>query len=76
MLKEWNMFKIFSYHFISICFRSDKHPHLDWYSVFGHIGFEAKQEMKPYYNIAHKAFQAAILRQLRQFFSRWSQPCE
>ncbi len=36
--------------------------------VFGHIGFEAKQEMKRYYNIVHKAFQAAILRKLRQFF--------
>ncbi len=36
--------------------------------VFSHIGFEAKQEMKPYYNIVHKAFQAAILRKLRQFF--------
>ncbi len=36
--------------------------------VFGHIGFEAKQEMKPYYNIVHKAFQAAILTKLRQFF--------
>ncbi len=24
--------------------------------VFGHIRFEAKQEMKPYYNIVHKAF--------------------
>ncbi len=24
--------------------------------AFGHIRFEAKQEMKPYYNIAHKAF--------------------
>ncbi len=29
-LKEWNMFKIFSCHLIRICFRSDKHPHLDW----------------------------------------------
>ncbi len=29
-LKEWNMFKIFSFHLIRICFRSDKHPHLDW----------------------------------------------
>ncbi len=27
-----------------------------------------KQEMKPYYNIVHKDFQAAILRKLRQFF--------
>ncbi len=36
--------------------------------VFGHIGFEAKQEMKPYYNIVHNAFQVAILRKLRQFF--------
>ncbi len=36
--------------------------------VFGHIGFEAKQEMKPHYNIVHKTFQAAILRKLRQFF--------
>ncbi len=24
--------------------------------AFGHIGFEAKQEMKPYYNIVHKTF--------------------
>ncbi len=24
--------------------------------VSGHIGFEAKQEMKPYYNIVHKPF--------------------
>ncbi len=44
--------------------------------VFSHIGFETKQEMKPYYNIVHKAFRAAILRKLRQFFSRWSNPCE
>ncbi len=44
--------------------------------VFGHIGCEVKQEMKPYYNIVHKAFQVAILRKLRQFFSRWSHPCE
>ncbi len=29
-LKEWNMVKIFSCHLIRICFRSDKHPHLDW----------------------------------------------
>ncbi len=44
--------------------------------AFGHIGFEAKQEMKPYYNIVPKAFQVAILRKLIQFFSRWSHPCE
>ncbi len=44
--------------------------------VFGNIGFEAKQEQKPYHNIVHKAFQAAILRKLRQFFSIWSHPCE
>ncbi len=36
--------------------------------VFGHIGFEAKQEMKPYYNIVQKAFQVAILRKLRYLF--------
>ncbi len=36
--------------------------------AFGHIGFEAKQEMKPYYNIVHKTFQVAILGKLRQFF--------
>ncbi len=36
--------------------------------VFSHIGFEAKHEMKPYYNIVHKAFQVAILRKLKQFF--------
>ncbi len=35
--------------------------------AFGHIGFEAKQEMKPYYNIVHKAFQVAILIKLRLF---------
>ncbi len=35
--------------------------------AFGHIGFEAKQEMKPYYEIVHKAFQVAILRKLRWF---------
>ncbi len=35
--------------------------------AFGHIGFEAKQEMKPYYNIVHKAFQVAILRKLSYF---------
>ncbi len=28
-LKEWDVFQIFSCHLISICFRSDKHPHLD-----------------------------------------------
>ncbi len=33
--------------------------------AFSHIGFEAKQEMKPYYKIVHKTFQAAILRKLR-----------
>ncbi len=36
--------------------------------AFSYIGFEAKQEMNPYYNIVHKAFQAATLRKLRTFF--------
>ncbi len=55
-----------------------KYVHAIW-SIFvfrSHIEFEAKQEMKPYYNIVHKAFQAAILRKFWQFFSRWSHPCE
>ncbi len=33
--------------------------------AFDHIGFEAKQEINPYDNIAHKTFQVAILRKLR-----------
>ncbi len=36
--------------------------------AFSHIGFEAKQELKPYYIIVHKAFQGDILRKLGQFF--------
>ncbi len=76
-LKEWNIFKIFHLFkqseiqlfkiYLKLMVRTE---------VFGHIGFEAKLEMKPYYNIVHKAIKVAILRQLRQFFSRWSHPCE
>ncbi len=47
-----------------------------WTEAFGHIGFDAKQEIKPYYNIVHKAFHVAILKKLGQLFSRWSHPCE
>ncbi len=36
--------------------------------AFSHFGYEAKQKMKPYYNIVHKTFKAAILRKLRQGF--------
>ncbi len=36
--------------------------------AFGHIGFEAKQEMKSHYNIVHKTFQVDILRKLKRFF--------
>ncbi len=42
--------------------------------VFGHIGFEAKQEMKPCYNIVHKVFQMSILRKLGQFFFKIESP--
>ncbi len=42
--------------------------------AFGHNGFEAKQEMKPYYNIVHKSFQVAILRKLRQCFFKMESP--
>ncbi len=36
--------------------------------TFDHIGFEAKQEIKPYYNIVDKTFQVAILRKLTVLF--------
>ncbi len=42
--------------------------------TFNHIGFEAKQEMKPYYNIVLKAFQVAILKKVETVFSNMESP--
>ncbi len=44
--------------------------------VISDIGFEAKQEMKSYYNIVHQSLSGGHFEKVDIFFSRWSHPCE
>ncbi len=44
--------------------------------TFCHIGFEARQEIKPYYDIVHKLYRQPYWQTWEIYFSRWSHPCD
>ncbi len=57
------MFQICSCHLISICFRSDKHPHLDWfiYTIWNTIVQKISAAINTITMIIHKLITTGIL---------------